>query len=184
MALQDILAAITSAADARIKQARDAQQNDINTFHEESATRVEEKKKDIAVSKQQKSDSLLTKANTHAETLKRNARLSTKKELLDELYSDVAKKLSTLPEKEVEPLLRECVKKLADKGDIFPSKAHAALLKKICPSEKFTIKEPTDSSGGFLFVSKKREQDFTFDYLVQNVLRPKTELEVSHQLFS
>ena len=76
------------------------------------------------------------------------------------------------------------MKGITAKGEIHPSKAHAALLKKICPSEQFRIKEATNAKGGFLFISEKEEQDFTFEHLVEEVLRPKTELETSHTLFT
>ena len=184
MALQDILAAITAQADKKIEQARAALQKESGTLRQESEQRIAKRKQEIAVQKQQKLDQMKAKAQTHAAAVKRNAILSKKKELLDRLYGKVAADLAELSEKELEPLLRKCVKGIKAKGEIHPAKKHAALLKKICPSEQFRMKDPTDAKGGFLFVSEKEEQDFTFEHLVEEVLRPKTEIETSHTLFS
>lgn len=184
MALQDILAAITAKADKKIEQARADLQKENSQLRQESEKRIAKRKQEIEVSKQQKLDQMKAKAETHASAVKRNAVLSKKKELLDRLYGKVAEDLAELSDKEIEPLLRKCVKGIKAKGEIYPSKKHAALLKKICPSEQFRIKDPKHFKGGFLFVSEREEQDFTFEHLVEEVLRPKTELETSHTLFS
>lgn len=184
MALQDILAAIIAEADTRITQARSDQQKELSTMREESEQRIATSKQEVAVSKQQKKQQLLAKAQTHAVSLKRNAGLQKKKALLDTLFAKVAKDMSTLSEKEVEPLLRACVKSIKGKGEIYPAAQHEKLLQKICPNEKFAMQKATNAKGGFLFVSKTQEIDFTFEYLVEHILRPKTELEASKTLFA
>ncbi len=184
MALQDILAAITANADKRIADARAEHQRSLTQLREESERKLAKKKQDLAVTKQQRMKQLEVKAHTHALAQKRNMVLSKKKELLDRVYGDVITSLAALQDKDIEPLLRACVKKISNKGAIFPSKKHADLLKKICPSEQFTLEKPTSAKGGFLFVSEKEEQDFTFEHIVEHTLRPKTELDVSTILFS
>lgn len=183
MALQDILAAITANADKRIADARSEHQRSLTQLREESERRLAKKKQELAVTKQERMKQLTAKAHTHALAQKRNMVLSKKKELLDRVYADAVTKLAGVSEKDIEPLLRACVKKISSKGTIHPSAKHADLLKKICPSEQFRMEKPTHAKGGFLFVSEKEEQDFTFENLVEHVLRPKTELDVSHTLF-
>jgi|AP45_3_1055517.scaffolds.fasta_scaffold55074_2 vacuolar-type H+-ATPase subunit E/Vma4 len=184
MALQDILAAITAEADKYITDARTEHQRSVTQLREESERNLAKKKQEIAVSKQQKMDQLTTKAQTHANAQKRNAVLSTKKEMLDTVFAKAAQKLSEVSDKDIEPLLRVCIKGIKAKGIIHPSTKHADLLKKICPSEQFRIEKPTHAKGGFLFVSEKEEQDFTFEHLMEHVVRPSHELSISKTLFS
>lgn len=184
MALQDILAAITALADQRIADARQAHKQSLTQLREDSERSLATKKQELASQKQKKMNQLAAKANTHAHAVQRNAILQKKKELLDRTYAEVMKELTSLDAKDLETLLRACLKRIKHKGEIHPSKKHADLLKKICPSEQFTMKDATNAKGGFLFISDKEDQDFTFEYLVEHELRPKTELTTSQLLFS
>lgn len=184
MALQDILAAITAQADAQIAAARQAHQKELTELREESERSIAKRKQEIATSKQQKMEQLTAKAHTHASVDKRNAVLRKKKELLDTVFAKTLDALAALPESEVEPLLRACIKAISGKGEIHPAACHEALLKKICPSEQFSLQKPTNAKGGFVFVSKTAERDCTFEHLVEHVLRPKMELSISQQLFA
>lgn len=183
MALQDILAAITAQADQRITDARTEHQRSLTQLREESERRIAKKKQELAVTKQERKKQLEAKAQAHALAQKRNAVLSAKKDLLDAVYGDAINELAKLSDKEIEPLLRACVKSISAKGAVHPSKKHAELLKKICPSEQFSMEEPTDAKGGFIFVSATQEQDFTFENLIEQNLRPQTELDVSKTIF-
>ncbi len=183
MALQDILDAIVEEADKQIADARAAHQKELSKMREDSERNLSTKKQETAVQKEQKKNQLKTKAQAHGEAIRRNELLKKKQELLDSLYKKVTKKLCSLPEKEVEPLLRECIKLIKEKGDIFPSEAHENILKKLVPSQQFSMQKPTKAQGGFLFVSKDIEQDFTFEHLVEHALRPATELDSASQLF-
>ena len=184
MAIQDILATIAAEADKKIKQFRETHQSELSSMRQESEQRTAKKKQEIAVSKEQKMGQLKGKAQSHADAHTRNALLSKKKDLLDSIYSDAVVELSKLSDKEIEPLLQACVKLIKTKGEIHPSEKHEKLLKKICSGDKFSMQKPTKAKGGFLFVSEKEERDFTFEHIVSQMLRPKTELEVSHNLFS
>jgi len=183
MALQDILAAITAEADKRIENARSAHQRALTQLREESERNLAKKKQELAVQKQQKMNLLTTKAETHAISEKRNAVLGKKKELLDRVYDKAVTELASLSDSDTEKLLRACLKNIKVKGSIYPSAKHESLLKKICPSEQFKLEKATNAKGGFLFVSDKEEQDFTFENIVALITRPKTELAVSHILF-
>lgn len=183
MALQDILAAITAEADTRIEDARSAHQRALTQMREESERNLAKKKQELAVQKQQKMQVLEAKASTHAVTHKRNALLGKKKELLDRTYEKAIDALVKLDEKDTEALLRACIKQIKAKGVIHPSAKHEAMLKKICPSEQFKIEKATDAKGGFLFVSDKEEHDFTYEQIIEQMVRPSTELAVSSILF-
>lgn len=183
MALQDILAAITAEADVRIADARAEHQRALTSMREESERKIAKKKQEIAVSKKERMDQLQSKALAHAHAYKRNALLSKKKEILDRVFTKATVQLSQIDENEAEALLRACVRRIQSKGAIRPSEKHAALLQKICPSEQFRLEKTISAQGGFLFVSEKEEQDFTFEYLMENIIRPRSELPVAKSLF-
>ena len=183
MALQDILAAITADADRKIEQARTEHQKSLTALREESERRIAKRKQEIAVQKQQKINQLTTKAQTHASVYQRNAILTKKKELLDATYASAVEEFCKINDTDAEALLRACLKQIKGKGEIHPSATHEKLLKKICPSEQFTMKSATKAKGGFLFISKETEQDFTFESLIQDIIRPKTELQIANVLF-
>ncbi|PIR52935.1 hypothetical protein COU76_04125 [Candidatus Peregrinibacteria bacterium CG10_big_fil_rev_8_21_14_0_10_49_10] len=183
MALQDILDAISAQADQQIADARSAHQKAITQLREASERSLAKKKQDMALHKEEKKRQLKAKTEAHAEAHRRNSILQTKQELLNRLFGKVTDALAALPDAEVEPLLAACLKTINLHGTLLPAKKHAALLRKIAPSEQFTMGEETSARGGFLFVSEKQEADFTFEHLVQEALRPQMELEVSRDLF-
>ena len=183
MALQDILAAITADADRKIEKARAAHQQSLTAMREESERTIAKRKQEIAVQKQQKLNQLTAKAQTHAASFQRNAILTKKKEILDETYTSAIEEFCKINDTDAEALLRACLKQIKGKGEIHPSATHEKLLKKICPSEQFTMKPATDAKGGFLFISDETEQDFTFESLVQDIVRPRTELHIANTLF-
>jgi len=184
MALADILAAITQQADQRIAEARTAHQKQLTQYREQSEREIATKKQEIAAQKEQRKVQLKAKAENHAAMLKRNAQLKKKQELLDRTYQKVVKELSALPDDKIEPLLRQCIKSIKSEGTIHPSEKHENLVQKLADSGKFKIGSSIKAKGGFLFVSETREQDYTFEHLVQETLRPKTELEISQLLFA
>lgn len=184
MALADILAAIIAQTDQKITEARTEHQKSVTKMREESERKASGFKQQLQKQKEQKKQQLHAKAVAHGESKMRNATLEKKQELLDRMYEKVAKELGSLSDSEIEPLLRACVKQIKAKGVIHPAEKHANLLKKICPSEQFRIEGKAKASGGFLFVSEKQEEDYTFEHLVQETLRPQTELETAQALFS
>lgn len=182
MALQDILAAITAEADKRIADARKAQQNRLTDIREKSEQHIAKRKQEIAMQKQEKQDQMLMKAQAHAQITKRNAELSKKQELLDAVYGDVVDHLCSLSGAELETFLKACLEQIQGSGTIRPSATHADLLKKLAGN--FTIGEPVEAKGGFVFVSEKQERDYTFEHLVHAYLRPATEVETANSLFA
>ena len=183
MALQDIIAAITQQADLQIENARKKHQKRLTELREECERSIAKKKQEIAIQKEQRKEQLEAKAKTHAAMLKRNASLRKKQEMLDETYDLVVQELAKLDQQKTESLLRLCIKQVNTKGTIHPAHNHVELLKKIAPSDQFTIGETIESQGGFRFVSEKEEQDFTYEHLISHVLRPNTEVQTARDLF-
>lgn len=183
MALQDILGAISAEADRQISTARSAHQKQLSQIREQSERGTARRRQEIEALKENKIEQMRRKAEGHAETLRRHSLLETKRKLLDGVYDAVVEELGALPDQKVEPLLRSCLKRITAHGEIRPAARHAALLKRLAPSEQFTMGKPIEAKGGFLFVSEKREQDFRFETIVHDTLKPETELETSRALF-
>lgn len=184
MALQDILDAITNEADQKIISARSEHQKLLSQMRE-TAERVQAtKRQELAMQKEKKKTQLKMKTEAHASALKRNVILRKKRELLDRLYEKAVDQIISLPDDKIEPVLSSCLKDISVKGTIQPAAKHANLLRKIAPAEQFTIGENTSAKGGFVFISDRQEQDCTIEYLVQEWLRPRTELSVSRKLFT
>ena len=184
MALQDILNAITDEADQKITSERSAHQKRLSTMREQSEQRISKRKQEIAIQKEEKRNQMRAKSDAHAQMIERNAGLKKKQELLDNLFTLVTKNLGSCSNEKAEALLKQCIKSIKSKGTIHPSKVHADTLKKIAPSEQFTMGDPVEATGGFVFSSEKEERDFTFEHLVSEYLRPKTEVEIAAELFN
>ncbi len=181
MALSHILAAITAEADAEIAAAERAHAiavGELTAAHERATSTIR------STVKQQKTDrlhQLKKRAEDHSDMMKRHAVLQRKQELLDEFYAAATKELSALPTAEAERLLSGWIAKLPKGGTIIPSKAHEQLLKKLAGDR--AVLPAINSVGGFRFVSEKEDRDYTYEFLVKNILRPETEIEVAGQLF-
>ena len=184
MALQDILDAISAQADQQISTARKTHQKGLTEIREGSERRLATKKQEMNQEKEQRKVQLKAKTQAHAESVKRNALLSRKQDLLNELYEGVTKELANLPPKEMEALLTLCLEKISEKGEIAPAKSQESLIKKLAPSSQFKMGAPIDAAGGFVFSSTDLEYDFTFEHIVSEYLRPHTELDVSQELFT
>lgn len=182
MALDDILQAIKAHADSELAMARAAHERRTSEMRETSRRETERKEREIVGQKEQKLTHSAQKADVHAATLVRHAALKAKQRVLDDVYASVAVALAKAPESTIEALLRACLKNLPATGEIRPARAHAALLTKLAHKDH-AIGAPIDAAGGFVFVSKDRDVDCTFETLTERVLRPATELEISASLF-
>lgn len=182
MALDDILQAITTHADSELAKARAAHEQRIAAMRETSRLEIERKESEIVGQKDRKLAHARQKADAYASTLVRHAALKAKQRALDDVYRSVATALAEAPESAIEPLLAACLKTLPAAGELRPARSHAALLKKLAHKDH-AIGEPIDATGGFVFVSKDRDVDCTFETLTERVLRPATELEISASLF-
>lgn len=184
MPLQDILNAIAQDADTTITQERSQHQKRLAAMREESERAIAKRKQAMGAQKEERKQQMLRKAQAHSAMLIRNAELRSKRALLDELYNKVVSRLAALTEKEAEPLLKRCLQSIiGTKGTIRPSKSHQNLLKRIAPSEQFTMGEAIDAAGGFRFIAEREERDCTYEHLVNEYLRPATEIEAAHKLF-
>ena len=162
MALSDILAAIKAQADKGIAVIQESATREKNTIKakgdEEIAAFEEDLKRQTAAKKVQ----LKKKAETMVEMDRKKMILEEKRTALDHVYDAALKKLQQLPTEKKKKLIQKLMENVkGQKGD---------------------VKEVKE--GGFLFVSKNAEEDYSFPHLIENTLRPETEITVSKKLFT
>lgn len=182
MALDDILNAIRSHADTDRATARTDHERRMTDLRTAARQSMERQEREMDEQKERKLKQLRQKAEAYAATHLRHTTLRTKQRQLDDVYRETVSTLAAAPAATAEPLLRACLESVPRNGTIKPSKHHAALIKKLA-GQGHEIGESIDAAGGFVFISSDREIDCTFETLVERVLRPQTELDVSSSLF-
>jgi vacuolar-type H+-ATPase subunit E/Vma4 len=183
MALQDILHAITHEADERIKAAQSEHKQKMKASREAHELALLDIQQRINEQKKRKMTQLKERAVGHAHMMLSHSLLQKKQELLKETYDETVEALCAMPAAKQEAFLKQCLEAIDVKGTIHPAKPHAALLKKLAGSD-FKVGEPIEAKGGFRFVGDKQERDYTFEFLVLEVLRHATEVDAAHTLFS
>ncbi|HVW66270.1 MAG TPA: hypothetical protein VHA78_00900 [Candidatus Peribacteraceae bacterium] len=183
MALKDILAAIKKEAELRIADASNAHEKRLAELHAAYKSRIAAKKDEIDAATAARKDRMKSRVETHVAVDRRNTVLAKKREMLDAVYDAVLEDLLKLPKAETEQLLGRCLAGITEKGVIHPAPAHAEILKKLA-ADRFDIGTPADIRGGFIFESSTKEESFSYDRLVQDVLRPATEVDTAQKLFA
>lgn len=184
MALHDILAAIAAEADKQIAALKAQHERTVADAQSNASRELERITADLRAQQTQKSLQVTRKAKQQAEQIRRNAVLQHKRKTLGAVYASVVDSLSKESDATLEPLFEALLSRQSG-GEILPAKKHAALLKKlIAGKQRFTLGESIDAKGGFLCVSKTREEDCRLESIVHDIVRPRTELAVSAQLFS
>lgn len=182
MALQDILDAIKTEADERIATARTQHHANMKAMRDASEQLLARKRQLLKEQKEQKMRHIKEKAESHARMLRNKTLLARKQECMQKLYDQVLKDLVTLPKDKTESLLRQCLSVIKEKGVVYPAAPHEALLKKLLP-DGCEMGKPTSASGGFRFASSKKEYDFTYEFMVENIILPQSEVRVAGDLF-
>jgi vacuolar-type H+-ATPase subunit E/Vma4 len=182
MALQDILQAITHEADERIKSAQSEHKKKLKTMRETHELSVLDAQQRINEQKKRKMIQLKERAESHAHMVARHSLLQKKQELLQDVYAQVVDALTNLPKDKMEAFLKRCLDIIEGKGTIHPAKNSEAILKKLAGDGQ-KMGEAIDAKGGFRFVGEKQECDFTFEFLVKEVLRHQSETEIAPTLF-
>ena len=182
MALQDIITAIVSQADREIAALREAHAQRIRRMRGKHEAALRALQENTAQQIETKKSQLLLKMKTHAQVERRNKLSSVKQSVINAAFAEALAMLTTLPDEKIEPLLRACLQRIKGHGVIRASKRHEGLLKRIAPKEQFTVETDPNAIGGFRFIGKTAEADFTLEHIVHGVLRPMKELDVAHLL--
>ena len=182
MALQDILNAIVKEADEQLAAAQSDHRRKTKEMREASERHIALTRRQISDQKDMKLRQIREKAQSHARIYKSRTLLAKKQEHMDMLYAKVMHALVSLPAKETEMFLSSCLKIVRGSGTLHASGVHAAQLKKLLP-DNMTMGKEIAASGGFRFVSPTAEYDFTYEFLVNGLLRPLTDVDTAHGLF-
>lgn len=182
MALSHILAAITAEADHQIAEATTAHKASLKALAEHHASALHVIAESVQRKKKDRIQQLRQRAEDHTSLLRRHAVLDRKQRIVDEFYDSVIRELSAMSPSQAEKLMTGWAAQLPEGGKILPSKKHEAIVKKIAKGRECG---PTiDAKGGFRYESEREDRDYTYEFLVKEILRPATEISVAQQLFS
>ena len=185
MALRDILQAIIAEADRQIADLQAAHKQSMKDLKDSHEKEYFGAIKQIDRQKDEKMHQMRSRVEGHAQMVVRHAVLRKKRELLDHFYDQISVALAKLPAAQMESLYERCLDRISGPGEILPTKGQEDLLKKlIAKRDGLTLGEVTPGNGGFRFVGKTEDHDYTFAFLVTQLLRPATELAVARDLFS
>ncbi len=182
MALQNILDAIVADADKRIADLTAAHKQFLKDLRDQSDRNIERKQLQIAEQRDQKMRQMKEKTESHANMHTSKTLLSLKQEYMDRLYAEALQHIVALPANKAEAFLAECMKHVHGKGIILPSASQKALIQKLLPNG-VTLGDSLQSVGGFRFISDTIEQDFTYEFLIHQLLRDATEVTAGNLLF-
>ncbi len=184
MALADILRAITEEANAELRtleQQFDVDSQDRMKKHQQELHDIEQT---VTAQKKQKMHHLQLKAEGHAKMQTRHALLQKKQEILEEVYQHVLQKLLALDTKSLDAFFALCKETAGvQKGVVHMAKAHQKHGDTLVTKE-LTLGESIDAKGGFTIVTEEKVFNFTFEFLVSELLRPSTEISLASSLFS
>ena len=162
MALADIIASIKAQAKNDISNINEQTEVEKASITHKTNDEISALESDIKKQTEAKKTQMQKKAQTMVEMNHRKKLLEEKRKSLDSVYDEVLEEVNKRP--------KDKLKKFED-----------SLKSKL----KGMVRDTKESKeGGFVFVSKNSEEDFTFPHLVNSVLRPMTELEVSSKLFA
>ena len=182
MPFHDLLNAIVSQTDADIARLKETHAQRVDALKNETKAWIADREQDIVRRTNDRKNELLAKAEAHAFQERRRKVTQMKRDLLDGVYDKTVDELAELPPAKAEKLLEKLLESIPGSGVIRPTAAHRPILKKIA-DKRFTLGEDVTGKGGFLFQGEQEERDCTYENLVQNVLRPRTEMQTLRTLF-
>lgn len=185
MALHDLLQSIVHEADEQIAIAKKQHADRLKTMSAAHASALQQFRSTTEQRTQQKKRSLREKAESLGRINKAHTVLQHKNAALDALFASVLQKLVSLPAKDLTSFFRLCFDRIGTaQGVLHAAPQHEELLRSMVTAS-VTIGSPLPrSSGGFILTSPQREWNFTFDFLVHQLLRPMTEISSASRLFT
>jgi len=174
---------IVGKASERIKEEKKSFENEQKTIFEKKLEKEVEKVRNEL------------KKRIDQEELKRDrAILKRKNELLEELFSEVIDKITSLPEKEYKKFLIDMIIKDAPKGQsvlflnkndirFFTEEAISSINHKLGKGREIVLSnQPVDIKGGFILKGEGVEIDDTLETIIKDV-KEKEEIRISRELF-
>lgn len=182
MALHDILSAITTEADRHIATLKAQHEQTVSDALTGAKRELEKFESSLTAEYGRKQDQAVRNAKLRAGQVLRNAVLQRKHEHLDSVYAAVLDRLAANAGA-FGPLFTSVLARFSG-GVIRPSAPHAALLRQLVGGNTaLAMGSEIDASGGFVWATDTRQEDWRLESIVNDLLRPRTELDISLALF-
>jgi len=190
MALDDILQKISNEANKKAAFMKQIADDEIKKIEDEANEKATDKKKEIDELAEEKAKSIIQKAEVLAKMESRSALLTEKRAVVDDVFSSLLDDLTKLSDSEytdlVSNMLRSASKELSQGQLIIPKGKRPqteAAIKQSGVSYEIS-EECSCINSGFIISDEKAELNMSFDYLINRIVRPQTELEVAKTLFN
>ena len=190
MALSDIIQKIIDEANKKSAFMKQVANDEIQKIQQEAQEKAEIRRREIADSTEIKCQSVLGKTRILAKMENDSLLLKEKRAVIDSVYAAAKKELSGMSSADYSKLLVSMLKNASEsmpKGNLIVSSGQKKQVEEAAEKAgaEYHVKEESSSfDGGFIVYDSKTEMNFSFDYLIDRVLRPATELEVVNILFN
>ena len=190
MALSDIIQKIIDEANKKSAFMKQVANDEIQKIQQEAQEKAEIRKREIADSAEIKCQSVLDKAKVLAKMENDSLLLKEKRDVIDSVYAAAKKELVGMSSADYSKLLVSMLKHASSsmpKGNLIVASGQKKQIEEAVSkaSADYHVKEESSSfDGGFIVYDSKTEINFSFEYLIDKVLRPSTELEVVNILFN
>lgn len=181
MALDAILTAISAKNDQLLTEERATHKENLANMKQVFEDGVAEMQHRIQKQCDQKKLAMVQKAKTHASMHATNAELTAKQTILNDVYQSVINEFDNLPEKEVTSILQAMLDKLPETGILHVGKKQEKILKKIASQYEFG---KTLDDSGFILETDEADYDCRIATIVNEQMRPDTEITISQELFA
>lgn len=183
MALSHIFHAITAEAEAEMQALRLEHAAKMQAEETDQKRAIEHARHAITLKKTDRLRSLRSRAEGHVRMKTRHATLRRKQEILDAIYEKkVLSALRALPSTKTESMLKQWIDSIPEKGTILPSVSQESQIRKIC-GDRHVIGDVIDVAGGFRYIGPTQDREYTYEFLVHEILRPSTEIALAHKMF-
>lgn len=189
MAINDILNKIKDEANKKAAFEKQVTNDEIKKIEAESEKDAKAKMHEIDNKVKDKCASMTEQAKILANMESRSVLLKEKRMVINESYKAAIDELNALDDKAYTDLLTSMFKsasKSMPEGELVVPASKAQQTKSAmrnAGAHYEIAKETNDFKGGFIIKSKKVEINLSFPYLMNNIVRPHTEIEVADILF-
>ena len=189
MAINDILNKIKDEANKKAAFEKQMINDEIKKIKAEAEKNAKAKMHEVENKAEDKCKSVMEQAKILANMESRSELLKEKRMVISESYKAAIDELNALEGKAYTDLVISMFKSVAKsmpEGDlIVPAsrKNETESAMRSAGVDYKISKETNDFKGGFIVRSNKVEVNLSFPYLMNNIVRPHTELEVAEVLF-
>lgn len=186
MALQDILNKILDDATASAKALTQEAEKRATEIADAGQTTLASEAETLEKQGQQKKEALHKKVENMVDHQRKSKTLTTKREVLDQVFTEAIKALKDLDRQEKKQILTKMLDHVhATEGTLLVSKYDTSTITELAKKKgDFKVEEDSKSIGGFRFIGSTTEQDFRFETLLESELKTNLEKELSHLLFA